>query len=92
MSNGVTRRSIRMRELREAMACRIADQFEASGIEYTCGAVVTRFALPIIEAAFRDEPEYAAEKGGPALAVWKLQKAAWDEVHRRYMARKAASV
>lgn len=57
-----------------------ADEFEKSGIEYSCGAVVCDFAKPLV-AEYRKTTEFANHR---TFSAWLLEKAVWDEVHRRW--------
>lgn len=74
-------------DARYAWVMHVASEFEASGVAYTCGAVVLDYARPLaVEATQSGGPlvDYRFDAG---FSVAALSRAVWDEVHFRSMKR-----
>lgn len=68
-------------EARNKLVSQLADEFEASGIEFTCGAVVMDFAQKrIIPLTEHWTPEMKLHK---INNFWKLKRQTWYEMQRR---------
>ena len=83
----LSERTSHAKRLRDQVASQIADEFEASGIEYTCGAVVMDFAAKRI-VLLTDNAEFRPFLAHRFLEFSRIKRAAWDEVHKRWKARK----
>lgn len=68
-------------EARNKLVGELADQFEASGVEYTCGAVVIDWVKRTITG---DQLEATYWDAG------RCAQRVWDEVHARWKAKKNA--
>ena len=68
---------------RDELVKRLADEFEASGIKYTCGAVVMDFAKPRI-LQLTEEAPYREYRTHHMFGMRKLTKYVWIEVHKRF--------
>jgi hypothetical protein len=67
--------------MRNKLVKQIADEFEQSGIEYTCGAVVMDFAQKQIIRLTDDwSPMVKIHRH---MTFWKIKRETWYEVDRR---------
>lgn len=69
-------------EARDRLINQIADEFEASGIEYTCGQVVMQFACKRIVPLTENMPsEWLVHH---TFKMNRLERYVWQEVHNRW--------
>lgn len=71
------------RMLVKRLASTIADEFAASDLVYTCGAVPMEFARKRIIPLTDVEP-YREFRTHRFFEFRRIQKAVWDEVHNRW--------
>lgn len=76
----------RMTDARNDLVTKLADEFEASGIAYTCAAVVHSFAEPRI-IALTDEEPYREWRVHSMWSLRRLKTAVADQVHARWKAK-----
>jgi len=68
---------------RDELVKRLADEFEASGIKYTCRAVVMDFARPRI-LKYTEEAPYREYRTHHTFTMRRLTNDVWKEVHKRF--------
>lgn len=78
-------RAKKIAAIRARIVSQIADEFQTSGIEYTCVAVIMDFARKRI-VPLTDTDECRPYLAHPLMFMKKIEKATWDEIHRRWRA------
>lgn len=73
-----------LEEARARLIATIVAEFKASGIEYTCGAVVMSFARKRIIPLTEHLP--AAWLVHPTFSMRRIERDAWQAVHKEYQA------
>lgn len=79
----MTNRIETIHNLRTKLVNQIADEFEQSGIEYTCGAIVMQFARKRI-IPLTDNDEFRPYLANRLLSMRRIERETWNEVHRRW--------
>lgn len=81
---GYRDKAIKRDEARARLITRIADEFEASGIRYTCRAVVMDFARSRVVPITEDWPrEWLVHQ---SFFMRKIERDVADEIHKRWNA------